>query len=201
MAWAPLYVTDEDLRGYLRVDDLEDEAQAALAITAASRAIDDHTNRQFGKTTAIEERFYTAWPDYERCRWVVTIDDIQSTTGLVLKVGTTNPVTVTTYRLEPVNALAKGRPWTHLAFTTGSQAEPTNEVHGVSVTATWGWTTVPDTVKQATLLQASRVLKRRDAPFGVAGSPELGSELRLLAKIDPDVAVALRGYGRVKAVR
>jgi hypothetical protein len=46
-------------------------------------------------------------------------------------------------------------------------------------------------VEQATLLQASRFHARRFSPYGVAGSPELGSELRLLAKLDADVELAL----------
>ena len=54
---------------------------------------------------------------------------------------------------------------------------------------------VPASVKLATEMQASRWAKRRDAPFGVAGSPELGSELRLLPKLDPDVEVLLSGHG------
>lgn len=54
---------------------------------------------------------------------------------------------------------------------------------------------VPKPVSIATKLQASRWYKRRDAPFGVAGSPELGSELRLLPKLDPDVEVLLNGQG------
>ncbi len=197
MAWAPDYVTDEDLRVYLRVDDLDDDVQAALAITAASRAIDDHCNRQFGQIDVPAERRYTAWPDYERCRWVVTIDDLMTTTGLVVEVAGTP---VTAYQLEPVNATADGRPWTSLAFTDASEATPTGAVHEVSIVARWGWSAVPGTVPEATLLQASRFVKRRDAPFGVAGSPELGSEMRLLAKVDPDVAVALRGLGRTRAV-
>lgn len=197
MAWAPDYITEEDLREYLRVPDLDDDVQAALAITGASRAIDSHTNRQFGKLDAAAARRYTAWPDYERGRWVVDIDDLMSTAGLVVTVDGT---AVTVYDLEPVNAEPDGRPWTALAFNDDSETEPTGAVHEVAVTAVWGWTAVPDAVKQATLLQAHRMLKRRDAPFGVAGSPELGSELRLLAKVDPDVAVALTGYRRTRKV-
>jgi hypothetical protein len=64
----------------------------------------------------------------------------------------------------------------------------------VKVTALWGWTAVPVAVKQATLLQASRFFSRRHSPYGVAGSPELGSEIRLLARVDPDVGVSLRDY-------
>lgn len=197
MAWAPDYVTDEDLRGYLRVDDLDDDVQAALARTGASRAIDYHCNRQFGQVDAVEQRFYTAWPDYERGRWSVTIDDLQTTDGLVVEVDGT---TVTAYQLEPVNAVAKGKAWTELTFTASSEATPTGAEHEVAVTALWGWTAVPDAVVQAAVLQTSRLLKRRDAPFGVAGSPELGSEMRLLAKVDPDVAVVLHGYRRPRAV-
>jgi hypothetical protein len=46
------------------------------------------------------------------------------------------------------------------------------------------------------MLQASRFYARRDSPYGVAGSPDLGSEVRLLSKVDPDVAVSLADYVR-----
>lgn len=54
-----------------------------------------------------------------------------------------------------------------------------------------GFTTVPAAVKLACEIQASRWFKRNDAPFGVAGSAEMGTELRLLARLDPDVEVLL----------
>jgi hypothetical protein len=66
----------------------------------------------------------------------------------------------------------------------------------VEVAALWGWTSVPPTIMQANLIQAARFLKRRDAPFGVAGSLELGSEIRLLSKLDPDVALMVGAYKR-----
>jgi hypothetical protein len=50
---------------------------------------------------------------------------------------------------------------------------------------------VPPTIIEANLLQAARYWKRREAAFGVAGSPDLGNELRLLNKLDPDVEVML----------
>lgn len=50
---------------------------------------------------------------------------------------------------------------------------------------------IPDAVKLACLLQASRFFIRKNAPFGVAGSPQDGSEIRLLARLDPDVLVML----------
>lgn len=196
MAWAPDYVTTAELKAYLGIPDPTDDVQLALAVTAASRAIDEDTNRQFGKVSSAEERVYFAYPDYERGYWVVAVDDFQSTSGLLVEVDGTS---VATFLQEPRNASQKARPWTRVVFTSDSEAQPCRASE-VAVTALWGWSSVPDTVKQATLLQASRFFKRRGAPFGIAGSPEMGSELRLLAKVDPDVQVMLRDYRRLRAV-
>lgn len=50
---------------------------------------------------------------------------------------------------------------------------------------------IPEAVKMATMIQASRLYHRRDTPYGVAGSPEMGNELRLLSRLDPDVQLLL----------
>lgn len=197
MAWAPDYVTSTDLADFLRIDDMDDDVALALAVTTAARAVDDHCGRQFGKVDSVEARTYYARPDYKTGYWVVDVDDYQTATGLVVTVGGT---TVTTYLKEPVNAPAKGRPWLRVAFTVASEAQPSTHPHEVAVTALWGWTAVPVAVQEATLLQASRLFWRRNAPAGVAGSPDMGSEIRLLAKLDPDVAVSLRGYRRLRSV-
>jgi hypothetical protein len=55
----------------------------------------------------------------------------------------------------------------------------------VRVTAKWGWPAVPDTVVQATLIQASRLYRRKDSPEGVLGSAEWGTVR--LGRVDPDV--------------
>lgn len=193
MAWAPDYVTVPDLAAYARIGDNVDDTQLGLAITAASRAVDRHTNRQFGLVAAPEQRFYTGEYDRRRGRWVIEIDDLMTVTGLVV---TAEAGTVDVFAKQPANAAAEGRPWTRLVVAPESAAAPNGDEDEVSVTARWGWTAVPSTIVQATLLQASRLFTRRDAPFGVAGSPDAGSEMRLLAKVDPDVAVMLGSYIR-----
>lgn len=193
MAWAPDYVSTLDLTQYLRIGDTNDNAQIALAVTAASRAVDRATSRQFGLVAAPEERTYTARWDRDRCRWVVEIDDLMTATGLEV---TTSAGVIDVFALQPGNASFEDRPWTRLVVDPSSAVQPTAAEDGVTVKARFGWTTVPVAVQQATLVQASRLFKRRDAPFGVAGSPELGSELRLLAKVDPDVEVVLGPYRR-----
>lgn len=188
MTWQPDYVTAADLKAYVRISDTTDDVQIALAITAASRAVDRNCNRQFGLVAAPETRTYTAAWDKDRCKYVVQIDDLMTVTGLTIS----TDAAVTDYSLQPSNADVKGEPWTRVVLNAGG----TLTEDGVTVTAKYGWTTVPVAIQQATLLQASRLFTRRQAPFGVAGSVELGSEMRLLAKVDPDVAVVLGPYIR-----
>ena len=125
-----------------------------------------------------------------------------TSTGLVVKVDTALDGTYATtvaasgYTLRPRNAAPAGVPWTEVLIPQTSVSTFVGGAETVQVTARWGWAGIPDSVRQACLLQASRLLSRRDSPYGVAGSPEVGSELRLLARLDPDVAVALEPYRR-----
>lgn len=198
MAWAPDYVSRSEAKAYVRVGDTVDDTEIDLIVTASSRGIDDHCNRQFGVVAAAEQRFYSARWDYERGRWIVDIDDLMTTTNFVATI--TDVGTLTDYTLEPRNAAAKGKPWTRLVVDVDSGVMPAGEEFEMDLTGKWGWTAVPNSVKVAARLQTSRLLSRRDSPYGVAGSPQDGSEIRLLSKLDPDVAVALRGLVRPRAV-
>lgn len=198
MPWKPEYATLAEAKAFVRIPDTADDAEVALAVTAASRAIDRATNRQFGLVAAAEARFYTA--EFDRGRWVVDIDDLMTQVGLLVAYDSNDDQTysgsVDSFALQPVNAAAKSRPWTRIVVRPKSATLPGLIENGVRVTAQFGWTTVPTPIKQACLLQASRLLSRRDSPFGIAGSPEMGSEMRLLAKLDPDVAVTVGPYQR-----
>lgn len=194
MAWAPDYITLVQGKAFVRVDDSVDDAEVATAITTSSRAIDGHCNRQFGVVDAVEERVYRAHYDSERARWVASIDDLQTTTGLVVEA---DGAAITDYVLEPRNAVAEGKAWTRLVF--GTSIVLTDD--DVTAAALWGWSLgFPVPVTQAARLQTSRLLSRRDSPYGIAGSPADGSELRLLARLDPDVITSLRGWGRPRKV-
>ncbi len=201
MAWAPDYVTTAELKTVMGISDSADDASLALAISAASRAVDRYTNRQFGIVAAAETREYTAEWDRRRFgafgsgRWIVRHDDISSpaVTGLAATVAAGS---IDVYALKPANAADASRPYEYMVIDPTSTHRPIGSEDEVSITARWGWNAVPDAVKQATTIQALRFFKRKDAPFGVAGSPDLGSELRLLAKVDPDVAVILGPFTR-----
>lgn len=192
MTWAPDYLTVAEFKASQRIDpaDVVDDVEIGVWITAASRAIDAHCSRQFGSIAAAGARVYRRPPywDPSLCLWCVDIDDVQDTTGMTIAaVALASSGAV----LLPDNAPVETRPYERVGFT--QYAAPTMPL---TVIARWGWTAVPTQVKGACRLQTNRFIKRRDSPYGVAGSPAAGSELRLLSRVDPDVAVALRGLGR-----
>lgn len=197
MTWAPDYITVADVKTYLRVDlaFTDDDATYARWATAASRAIDRRCNRQFGKAAAPVSRLYRNTPVYNPAYglWVIDVDDLMDSTGL-----TVNGVAYASANavLLPDTAPLEGRPWTRV----GLSYPPILPYPGAPVTwalvASWGWSAVPPQVPAAALLQCARWNFRRDAPAGVAGSPDQGSEIRLLARLDPDVATTLTGLSR-----
>lgn len=201
MAWQPDYVTTAELRTFAtRSSSTADDTQLALAITAASRVVDEYCNRQFGQVTPVAARQYTAeWHKRWR-RWIVDTDDISSVTGLLVNVDDddddVHDQAVDVYRLWPFNAPGNGQPWTRIIVDPDSAVSPTCAQGGVEVTALWGWTSVPTPVKTATLIEAHRIVQRRNSPYGIAGSPETGSELRLLRAVDVDVQKILAPYRR-----
>lgn len=202
MAWAPDYITPEELAHYLRVDDQLDDDELADAVAGASRAVDRSTFRQFGKTDAPEARVFTPTWSYKRGAWVVECDDFH-TVPTSVAVDTARDGTYSTSVdpvafgvLLPANAAQEGRPWERLTLRAGSGVTLYGLDGEVRVTTVWGWSAVPPGVVTATKLQAARLHARRSAPFGIAGSPDSGSELRLLARVDPDVAVMLGDYRR-----
>lgn len=196
MAWGGDYCSAAELKAHLRIGDTDDDTALGFAITAASRAIDKACNRQFG--SASQTRVYTWDREFVDCRIAVPVDDLMTTAGLTVKLdqdqdGTYEQTLVyqTDFDLWPANAAADGVPWTHVVFRPEASVFPAGFSRELEVAATFGWTAVPTVVKEACLLQAARFFVRRDSPYGVTGSPEVGSELRLLERLDPDVAVAL----------
>jgi hypothetical protein len=192
--WKPDYLTLAEAKAYLRAVDTIDDTEISGWITAASRAIDRRCNRQFGQLAAPAARVYrrpAVW-NSEVCMWVIDIDDTQDLTGT-----TVNGVAYASQRgvMLPDNAPADGMPWKALGFPD----QPTPSYVGAPVATTivnrWGWTSFPAQVPAACKLQLSRWMSRRDTPQGIAGSPETG-QLRLLARLDPDVATTLTGLAR-----
>lgn len=204
MALRPDYATLAELKLYLRISDTTDDANLALDITAASRAVDQFCNRPFGLTGSAIQRLYTWLGDTVDGQQALAIDDLMTTVGLVVTADTSSTYTYSTtlvlntdFDLYPYNAVADLVPFTHIVRRdTSLQPWPTPQARprAFSVVGNWGWSTVPSAVEIATLFQAARFFVRRNSPYGVTGSPELGSEMRLQAKLDPDLQTALAAY-------
>lgn len=187
------YVTLAELKEWLRIGDTADDAVLQGVITSASRAVDDFCNRSFGLLDAPVAYEAEPWGRTSSGLWEIVIPDLMTEVGLTVSVDG-SPLTSDQWSLRPRDAALRNRPWTGMRVDAGYCPD-------IVVSAPWGWTTVPDPATYATRQQAQRWASRRDSPYGVTGSPESGGELRLLAKLDPDVAVALNGYVRPRRVR
>lgn len=207
------YATLDELKTFLQITASTHDSVLERSIEAASRLVDDYCEQRFWVDGSPVVRIYEAVnPNY------LDVHNFTTTTGLVVKtddnhdgVYETTWTINTDFRVEPLNAAADGKPFSRLT-AIGSKRFPVtySPSYGVSysqwnpplygkveVTAKGGWATVPVLIKEATLLQASRLYKRKDSPFGISGSPEMQGELRLLNKLDPDVQLTLKPFRKV----
>lgn len=188
MTWAPDYCTSPELKSYLHIEDDADDVFIALWITTASANVNDFCGRQFGQVASVETRTYTpVWDRHLGC-YVAEIDDLMDTDDLA--VIDQNANVLTDYALAPENAVQKGRPYERILTSVGGP---------LTLDGLWGWDPAsagPKVAKTGLLLQAARLAARRDSPFGIAGSPSDGSELRLLAQLDPDFRTSLKPFRR-----
>ncbi len=176
------------------VTDVTDDETLDAAISACSRWIDGYTSRRFFATT--ETRYYWPW-EVGACG----VDDLLSITTLKTdadgdRVWEQTWTAGTDYTLYPSNAVANGQPYTKiLVGRNGSYSFPL-AVDAVQIIGSYGYcTTTPIMVQEACLIQCARLFKRKDAPFGIVGTPDLG-QLRTITKIDPDIEALLAVYKR-----
>lgn len=158
------------------------------ALASASRSIDRTCGRRFWLDPTVVARTFNPRGRVvcEAFGEVLLVDDLGSITGLIVELGPgTSWTAVTGYETTPDNALLDGRPITGLLRANGTWGLRYGTTTRVRITARWGWPTIPDEVVQATLIQASRLFKRKDSPEGITGSAEWG--VVRLSRRDPDV--------------
>lgn len=176
------------------------------AINAASRLVDGYCQRRFWLDSVAVARTFTP-----KAMTYLDLDgDIGSITGFVLKTDASGDGTfettwaATDYQLLPVGAATaypEAKPWTALRGV-GTRTFPwmastwLTHMDRVQVTALWGWPATPDAVKQATLIKAARLFRRKDSPEGIAGFGDFGP-VRISRSEDPDVMSLLDPYRRM----
>ena len=189
------YCTLAQIKNSAGIEDSVDDELLELAVEAASREIDGACERQFFQTSAT--RIYTPRDSY-----VTDIDDLVTVTSIKTSSaanGTFDTTFSTTdYQLEPLNGLA------------GGIATPANSIRAigdynfpmsggeatVQVIGTFGFSSVPTQITQATVLLGSRIFKRNDSPLGVAGFGDIG--VIRVGRLDPDVEVMIAPYKKVR---
>lgn len=191
------YATVEDLRQLMSFPpgQEQDDVDLQRALDAGARWMDWFTGRTFGSTgtTPVAKTLPAG------AEGTVALVDLQSTAPTV-EVDTAGDRTFATtlvpeqYQLEPYG----GPPFDLLRAwpDPAGDLSPAYFEAGtlVRVTGAWGYTDargrIPANVSQANLLLGARWFKRREAPFAVLQSTELGTYQRV-PSTDDDVALLL----------
>jgi hypothetical protein len=196
------YVTRAELAAWLGIVDSQNDQQLDSARVSASRAIDRYTARRFYKDTTATKRIYNPYSV-----WTVDIDDVATTSGLIVQTDDNDDGTADTtwsasdYITEPLNGVnsgVEGWPITRLRVTGNKFWPQIIYRPAVHVTAIWGWAAIPEQVKQATLIVAADLYKQKDSPFGVAGFGDFGAiRMRddVLARVRSMLAPFRRDWG------
>lgn len=190
------YCTLAQLKADMHVHDSVDDSRFELAIAAASRQIDAHTGRRFWQDSTVQARTYFASSPVE-----VDVDDISTTTGLLVKIDTDDDgvyettVAATDYVLFPTNAAARVPVWPYTRIRlVGDDYFYAGDRPTVQITAKFGWPAIPDDVTKACLVQSAQLFKASDAVFGVAQFAEAGLALRVQNRLNPMAEALLEAY-------
>ena len=166
------YVTVDELRDVLRDQLTAYESEYERAILAGSRQIDQYCGRRFYVDDVATSRLFRAQePD------LLWTGDISTTDDLVVEIddaddgsfGSTWTLDAD-FQMEP-GQRPLGEPYDRIAavggryFPTTPKSTPgrvNSRRYRVRVTAKWGWPSIPDPVKQATIIQAIDHFKAKD---------------------------------------
>jgi len=195
-------LTDEAAGDTVTITDVTDPADDSTMesmIEGISRAIDKHCKRRFYTTAEDETRYYTA--DYSDLLYpgdIISITTLKTDDG---GDGTfeTTWTEDTDFYLEPYNAALDDEPYTRIVIAPlGNYSFPRKVRKGVQIVGKFGYSSsTPDNINEACLLMAERLFKRKDAIFGITGSPEMGV-LRQILRDDPEIELLLYGMRRMK---
>lgn len=184
------YVTREELLIWLELEGENNDGfyvDADRAVEAASRACDAYKKKVWYTTD--RTRYYTARLGAQQ----IEIHDLASLTSLELDFDNDGTYETTwtegdEFYLDPDGAADDGFPYSSIVLTRAGRRFPRYD-RAVKLTGSFGWPTVPANVRQAALILAARLFKRREIPFAIlpVAAAEMVTAARL-GRIDPDVA-------------
>lgn len=144
-----------------------DNGTYTAVLAAATRHVEDFTGRQFNKVTIASARKFRAL-DCER----LAVDDFHTLADLVVS---TNglPWLASQFEVDPPDGVRGGVPgWPFEALFAVNRFWPLHDFRRktITVTAQWGWATVPPAIKEATLDVAQVMLAGVGGDSGIATS-------------------------------
>lgn len=189
------YATLDEFKSWIGLaqSDVLDDLEIERAIEAASRAVDQFCDRQFWSTPGT--RVFDA-----RDPWTLLIDDATAIDEVATD-DNADGVYETVWaagdwQALPVNqAGPETQPYRRLRALRRTWPPRQRRAGLIRVTATWGWPEVPQAVRQATLIMAARLVKRKESPEGVAGFDQFGI-VRISTRDDPDAVRLIAPYRR-----
>ena len=189
-----LYADTDDIKKALAIqvsDPADDELIHEIA-EAASRMIDEYCGQFFYSTAGTA--YYTPplhkiveTDPFTAVTSIATDEDGDGVYETVWQAGD--------YYTQPYNAAMFGKPYTAIQVAPdGDQVFSPSIDKSVKLVATFGWASVPKAVQQACIIAATTLYEGRKAPFGIVGSSEQGTVLRLSNRLHPEAALLLEPY-------
>lgn len=156
------YCTLPEYKAYARVESVNagDDAVIEDIIESVSRRIDTECKRVFYQVT--EARYFTS-----RSYSILYVDDIATSTGLTIQSQLNSDGTYqytwasTDYNLLPYSPKS-GFPYTHIESSSFGTNSFDMEKKGNKITATWGWSAIPDDLKMVCLSESKAEYERRN---------------------------------------
>lgn len=191
------YCTLAEVKAALRLTDNNDDVLLENAIEGASRRIDGYCGRFFYQKAATVDLF-TRFPYY------LPIPELASSTLTLSTDDNGNNTFSTTwsasdYLLEPTDTALTGLPYTKIV-AIGSKTFPLffdPDRPSVRLAGTFGWSAIPDDVREACVLLAMRGFARYNSALGVVGFADMAIQVRA---VDPDVRDLLMPYRKIIAI-
>jgi len=182
------YCTVADIKALAGATLTTDDTLLSTLAARASAIVESATRRIFSAVAAT--RLYTPGVDTEGCLLFLDMELLVMTT--LSNAGMT--IEPAAYTLLPLNAVSKtqvklksGQGWTYVTDPEGA----------ISVTGTWGYSTIPPAdIVQATARLALWLYRQREAPFSRVGNALTG-EYEIPVALPEDVQALLKPYTRI----
>jgi hypothetical protein len=192
------YATLSQVKSALRITDQIDDSLLNTSISAASRWIDGWCDRGFVKAS-LGTAIYIPTGRMDD----LIVDDLTAVTSIAIDedldetfVTTLRPID---FLLLPTNARSGNLdfPYSRIRPQEDGYWPTAYGRATVRIVGQFGWPDVPVAVREACILQASRLYTRLSSPVGVVSFGDMGA-VRVSRFVDPDVEMLLAPYRRTR---